>query len=62
MIFAKNFARNYERKKILEHQTLGQSDDHPINPATHHIILKIVGFLVQTTKLAQCVILTSNDE
>ena len=33
MIFAKDFARNYEEKKYLEHQTLGQWDDHPSDPA-----------------------------
>ena len=32
----------------MEHQTLGQSDDHPINPVTQRIILKIV--LFQITK------------
>ena len=44
MIFAKNFARNYEKKKYLEHQTLDWWDEHSINPATQGIILKIFGF------------------
>ena len=43
MIFAKNFARNYE-KKILEHQTFGRWDDHPIDLATQRNIQKFVGF------------------
>ena len=43
MIFAKNFARNYE-KKYLEHQMLGQLDDRSIDPVTQRIIWKIVGF------------------
>ena len=30
----------------MEHQTLGQWDDHPIDPANQRIILKIVGFQV----------------
>ena len=32
-IFAKNFARNYEKKKYLEHQTLGRRVICPIDPA-----------------------------
>jgi hypothetical protein len=44
-IFAKNFARNHEKKKYLEHQTLGRWDDRPSNPANQRIILKIDGLL-----------------
>ena len=52
MIFAKNFARNYD-KKYLEHQILGQWVVHPSDPATQwpshpatqRIVLKIVRFL-----------------
>ena len=43
MIFAKNFARNYE-KYYLEHQTLGHLVICPSDPANQRIILKIVGF------------------
>ena len=49
MIFAKNFARNCE-KKYLEHQTLGPWDNHPINPATQGMLLKIVGFQTKANK------------
>ena len=39
MIFGKNFARNYEKKIILE-----TSEVWPIDPVTQRIILKIVRF------------------
>ena len=46
MIFAKDFARNYEKKKqYWEHRTLGQLAVCRINPATQCIVLKIIEFL-----------------
>ena len=50
--FAKNFARNYE-KKILDGQTLGRWDNLPTDTASQRIILKIVGFVLSTTKTGQ---------
>ena len=38
-IFAKNFERNYEKKKYLEHQTLGRRVICPSKPANQRIIL-----------------------
>ena len=44
MIFAKNFARYYEKKKDFEHQTLGRWGIPPRDLANKCIILNIVGF------------------
>ena len=49
--FAKNFARNYE-KKILDGQTLGWWDNHPRDTASQRIIL-IVRFVLSNTKTGQ---------
>ena len=49
MIFAKNFARNYEKKNTWNIKPLV---DEMIVPLTQHIILKIVGFL--EIALSQC--------
>ena len=37
-VFAKNFARFYEKKKYSEHQTLGWQNVCPIRPANQRII------------------------
>ena len=34
-----------------KHWTIRQRDDHSINPSSHHIILKIVGFYTPHIKL-----------
>ena len=39
MGFSKNFARFYEIKKYLEHQTLGNKDFCPIGLSNQRIIL-----------------------
>ena len=39
MIFAKNYARFFEKKKILEHQMLGRRFICPIGPANQRIKL-----------------------
>ena len=44
MIFAKNFARNYEKKKNT--WNIRRLVDESFIPATQRIILKIDGFLV----------------
>ena len=46
MIFAKNFARNYEKKIILGTSDAWSMSLRPIDPATQRIILKIVGFCI----------------
>ena len=45
MVFAKNFARNYEKKKYLEHLMLGQWDNRPIDPAYYIEDCRISTFL-----------------
>ena len=40
-------------KKILDHQTLGWWDNRPTNTASQCIILKIIGFVLSTTKTGQ---------
>ena len=47
-----NFARNYEK-----HQMLGWWVIRPSDPATQHIILKIVGFLINWRSLEKCQII-----
>ena len=44
-IFAKNFARNYENKWYMKHQTLGRWVICPIGPANQSILLYIVGVI-----------------
>ena len=48
MIFAKNFARNYEKKNTWNIRRLVVS---PSEPATQRIILKIVGFQEMNLKI-----------
>ena len=45
MVFAKNFARNYEK-----HQTLGQWDNHPSDPAYYIEDCRILRDHVKTPK------------
>ena len=51
MIFAKNFARNYEKKIILGN--IRHLVDESFIPATQHIVLKIVGFYYGTNVQVQ---------
>ena len=44
--------RNYEKKKCLEHQTLGQWVVCSIDPASQRITLKIVGFIYRMELLS----------